>query len=302
MEYYLEALQIPADKICLSDITYDSISSFYLWLQDAKNNGIATRNQRQSAINSFVKYLMYEKPEYLHEYQRILGIPFKRRPQKEISYLKPEGIKLLLAQIPLRGRNGLRDYVIFMIMYTTGIRVNELIGIKVKDISLTDPCTLLVHGKGQKSRFVPLNSMVVQITKKYLEVMHYNDPTHMDDWLFINHMGRQFTRQGICYLIQKYADKARDINPELIPTDMSPHKLRHSAAMGLVASGVDLIYIRDLLGHVSVSTTEVYARADAKMKREAIEAASKELVPKEEAKWENNVSLRDWLKEICKPV
>ena len=81
---------------------------------------------------------------------------------------------------------------------------------------------------------------------------------------------------------------------------MSPHKLRHSAAMGLVDSGVDLIYIRDLLGHVSVKTTEVYAKADAKLKREAIEAASKEIVPPEEAKWDNNTDLKSWLKNFNK--
>ncbi len=302
LEYFSDVLKIPADKICLSDITYDNISGFYLWLQENKNNGIATRNQRQSAINSFLKFLIYERPEYLQEYQRIIGIPFKKGPQKEISYLKTEGVKLLLDQVPTKGKNGLRDYVILMLMYSTGIRVNELLSIKVKDLSLTSPCTLLVHGKGQKSRFVPLNSKVVQIMKQYLIIMHYDDPVHLDDWLFINHMGKQFTRQGIGYLVQKYAEKARGINPGLIPSDMSPHKMRHSAAMGLVASGVDLIYIRDLLGHTSVKTTEVYARADAKMKREAIEAASKELVPKEDAKWENNVSLREWLKDLCKPA
>ena len=133
-----------------------------------------------------------------------------------------------------------------------------------------------------------------------MNVMHYDDPARSDDWLFINHMGNSFTRQGICYLVRKYAEKAKAVDASLIPADMSPHKIRHSAAMGLVSSGVDLIYIRDLLGHVSVKTTEVYARADAKMKREAIEAASKELVPKENALWESNTSLRQWLKEFCK--
>ena len=146
------------------------------------------------------------------------------------------------------------------------------------------------------------SSVITLIMERFKELGITLDSVHLDDWLFINHMGKQFTRQGICYLVQKYADKAREINPELIPSDMSPHKMRHSAAMGLVASGVDLIYIRDLLGHVSVKTTEVYARADARMKREAIEAASKELVPKEDAKWESNISLREWLKEICKPA
>ena len=133
-----------------------------------------------------------------------------------------------------------------------------------------------------------------------MNAMHYDDPARSDDWLFINHMGNSFTRQGICYLVRKYAEKAQAVDASLIPADMSPHKIRHSAAMGLVSSGVDLIYIRDLRGHVSVKTTEVYARADAKMKREAIEAASKELVPKENALWESNTSLRQWLKEFCK--
>ena len=133
-----------------------------------------------------------------------------------------------------------------------------------------------------------------------MKAMHYDNPVRLDEWLFLNHMGKPFTRQGICYIVQKYAKKAHAINAELIPMDMSPHKIRHSAAMSLVSSGVDLIYIRDLLGHASVKTTEIYARADAKMKREAIEAASKELVPKEDAQWESNISLREWLKEFCK--
>ena len=169
LEYYSEILKIPADKICLADITYDNISGFYKWLQERLNNGISTRNQRQSAINSFMRFLMYERPEFLSEYQRILGIPQKKAPQKEISYLKKEGMKLLMEQIPTDSVQGLRDYVILMLMYTTGIRVSELIGIKVKDLSLASPCTLLVFGKGQKSRFVPINSRVVPIDQAIFE-------------------------------------------------------------------------------------------------------------------------------------
>lgn len=300
LEYYSDVLKIPAEKICLTDLTYENISGFYKWLQEYMHNGISTRNQRQAAINSFIRFVIYERPEYLTEFQRILGIPKKKAPQKEISYLKADGIKLLMDQISTNDVKGLRDYVILMLMYTTGVRVTELITIKVKDLSLSSPCTLLVYGKGQKSRFIPLNSKVVPIIKKYLKAMHYDNPARSDDWLFINHMGNQFTRQGICYLVRKYAEKAHAVDASLIPEDMSPHKIRHSAAMGLVSAGVDLIYIRDLLGHVSVKTTEVYARADAKMKREAIEAASKELVPKENALWESNTSLKQWLKEFCK--
>lgn len=302
LEYYACELKIPADAITLKDFTYEHILGFYVWLEKERKAGISTRNQRQSAINSFSRYLMYERPEYLPEYQKILGIPFKKGPQKEISYLKADGVRLLLEQIPVDTKEGLRDYVMLSLMYTTGIRVSELINIRVKDISLSKPYTLLVHGKGQKNRFVPINAAIVQSIQKYLHAMGYEDPSKLDNWLFINHMKQQFTRQGIDYIVRKYSKMARKVNPDLIPDDMSPHKIRHSTAMNLVNSGVDLIYIRDLLGHVSVKTTEVYARADAKLKREAIEAASKELVPIQDAEWENDTGLREWLKNLCKPA
>lgn len=212
LEYYSDVLKIPAEKICLVDLTYENISGFYKWLQEYMHNSISTRNQRQAAINSFIRFMIYERPEYLTEFQRILGIPKKKAPQKEISYLKADGIKLLMDQVPTNDVKGLRDYVILMLMYTTGIRVTELINIKVKDISLSSPCTLLVYGKGQKSRFVPLNSKIVPIIRKYMNAMHYDDPARSDDWLFINHMGNSFTRQGICYLVRKYAEKAQAVD------------------------------------------------------------------------------------------
>jgi site-specific recombinase XerD len=241
---------------------------------------------------------MYEFPDYLFEFQLILGIPIKKAPQKEISYLKTEGVKLLFEQININTRSGFRNYTMLTLLYTTGIRVSELINIKVKDISLHYPATLLVHGKGQKSRYVPLVSNTVKILEDYIVRYGLDKEYRLNDWLFKNHMKEQFKRQGINYIIKKYADLARIEKPDLIPEDFSPHKMRHTTAMGLVDSGVDLIYIRDLLGHVSVKTTEVYARADATKKREAIEVASKEIVPKEDAEWDNNTRLKDWLKNF----
>jgi site-specific recombinase XerD len=111
-------------------------------------------------------------------------------------------------------------------------------------------------------------------------------------------MKEQFRRQGVNYIINKYAELARSHHPDWIPGDFSPHKMRHTTAMELVDSGVDLIYIRDLLGHVSVKTTEVYARANSLKRREAIEAASRQITPKEDADWEADVKLKDWLKNF----
>lgn len=234
----------------------------------------------------------------MSEYQKILGIPIKKAPQKEISYLKTDGVTSLMKSIDTNKTDGLRDYIILMLLYMTGIRVTELINIQVKDISLHEPYTLLVHGKGQKSRYIPLMKDSIPIIQKYLKKMGYLDTGKAEEWLFVNHMKKQFTRQGVNYIVKKYGDIARSTSPELIPEDISPHKLRHTTAMELVDSGVDLIYIRDLLGHVSVRTTEIYVKTDAKLKRAAIEAASKELVPPEDAKWDNDEDLKSWLKSF----
>jgi integrase/recombinase XerD len=296
LTYMQEELHISAEKVQISDLTRKNVLLFLGWLQEKRQNGAATRNQRQAAINSFVRFLMYEFPEHLEEYQRILSIPIKKAPQKEISYLKTDGVKLLMEQVDYEAPNSLRDYIILSLLYTTGVRVSELINIRVKDLSLHTPYTLLIHGKGQKSRYVPLMKNIIPFIQKYLTQKGYDRQEKLDEWLLKNHMDNQFTRQGINYLVSKYAKRAREINPEIIPKDFSPHKMRHSAAMELVDSGIDLIYIRDLLGHVSVKTTEVYAKADARRKREAIEAASREIVPPEEAKWETNTDLKQWLK------
>lgn len=302
LDFLQKAKSRSADRVTISNLTYDNIRDFLTWLQEEKSNGISTRNQRQAALNSFVRYLMYEFPDYLNEYQRILSIPVKKSCQPGISFLKAKGVKLLMEQPDTSTSSGLRDYVIMTIMYTTGIRVSELIGLRVKDISLQEPYTLLVHGKGNKYRYVPIMKYTVPVINRYLVDRKYDCQEKLNEWLFKNHMGQQFTRQGINYLMSKYAAMARKASPELIPDDFSPHKMRHSTAMGLVEAGVDLIYIRDLLGHVSVETTEIYARTDAKLKREAIEAASKEIVPQENAQWEKDAGLKDWLKNLGKGV
>ena len=158
------------------------------------------------------------------------------------------------------------------------------------------PPTLIVHGKGQKSRYVPLTIHAIRPLREYVAQRGIIDERYYNDWLFKNHMGDQFRRQGINYIVKEYSEMARMQEPEKIPIDFSPHKMRHTTAMGLVDSGIDLIYVRDLLGHVSVKTTEVYARADATKKREAIEAAGKEIVPVEPAQWELQNGLKEWLK------
>jgi len=298
---YMEERGTDADLLDVHHLTRQNILGFLEWLQVSRNNSIATRNQRQAAINSFIRYLMYEFPDSLAEFQQILSLPIKKAPQKEIPYLKTDDVKLLFKQIGTDTDSGIRDFAMLTLLYTTGIRVSELIGIKVKDVSLGYPPTLLVHGKGQKSRYVPLAAPAVDALWRHIDCQGLDEPQYLTAWLFVNHMKKQFARQGINYIVKKYFLMAKAEN-SISADRFSPHIMRHSTAMGLVDSGVDLIYIRDLLGHVSVTTTEVYAKADAARKREAIEAASKEIVPQENALWESENGLKGWLKKFNRNI
>lgn len=300
LEYMESIVGRKPEKISVKDFTREAILGFLKWLEEERGNSTTTRNYRLAAMKGFVHYLKYEFPDYMEEYQRILGIPLKKTNQKEISYLKTEGVKLLVEQIDVNATNGLRDYVMLLILYTTGVRVSELINIKVRDISLTEPYTIRIHGKRNKGRYVPLMKTAVPHVKKYLSFMHYDTEERYEEYLFKNHMHAQFTRQGVNYVIKKYSKKARMSNQELIPADLTAHKFRHTTAMELLTSGVDLMYIRDLLGHSSITTTEIYARTDAKLKRQAIEAASKEILPPEEASWDTDTNLKEWLKSFNK--
>ena len=286
------------DMIHMKDFTRETVSDFLDWLE--KENGCTenTRNHRLAVLRSFASFVKYDSPDHLDECLRILSINFKKVEQGEISYLKADGMKLLLEQPDRTTPSGRRDHLMLSLMYSTGIRVSELIGIRVKDISLENPKSLKIFGKGSKVRFVPLIKQVVPFLKAYMKENKLDLPENSNELLFKNHMKAQFTRQGVFFMVRKYASMAREKDSTLIPEGIGCHSLRHSTAMSLVNSKVDLIYVRDLLGHSSVQTTEIYARADSEAKRVAIESAAQDFVPKETAVWENNKSVMDWIRDV----
>ena len=298
IDYMETVLHVAAENIDLHHITRQNILLFLEWLEQNRSVAIATRNQRLAALKSFALFVRYERPEYLAQTDDVRKIKIKKGQQKEISYLKPEGINLLLGQI--NRATGQRDYAMFFLMYTTGIRVSELIQINGRDVSMNHPRHLVIHGKGGKKRHVPMIKQLGKVLAEYTSKTGVFLPHNLERPLFTNHSGNQFTRQGINHLLRKYANMARSLNPSLIPADTSPHKLRHSTAMALVDGGTELIVVRDLLGHASVQTTEIYAKLSNHRKREAIEGVSQKIVDPEEPLWEVNASLKEWLMNIGK--
>lgn len=289
---------IKEQKLKLSLINKDFILRFLLWIENERGCAVITRNLRLAAIHSFYLYLQREMPENMYQFQEILSIPFKKHPQKTVNFLSTEAIKALLLKPDINTESGRKHLVLLSLMYATGSRVQEIADLRVVDVMYNDSSLVKLTGKGSKSRFVPLEAPVVKLLCQYLKDFSLMESSKRMELLFTNHSQKKLTRQGITHILKKYADMVREKQPGLIPKTVSPHCLRHSRAVHWLQAGVDLIYIRDLLGHVSVQTSEIYARIDGEMKRKALEKASSYAFAGDIPSWQKNKSLMAWLKEL----
>ena len=293
-----EKESIKEQKLKLSVIDKDFILRFLLWIENERGCAVITRNLRLAAIHSFYLYLQREMPENMYQFQEILSIPFKKHPQKTVNFLSTDGIKALLLKPDTNTESGRKHLVLLSLMYATGSRVQEIADLRVSDVMYNDSSLVKLTGKGSKSRFVPLEAPVVKLLCQYLKDFSLTSSSKRMELLFSNHSHNKLTRQGITHILKKYADMVREKQPGLIPKTVSPHCLRHSRAVHWLQAGVDLIYIRDLLGHVSVQTSEIYARIDGEMKRKALEKASSYAFADEIPSWQKDKPLMEWLKEL----
>lgn len=289
---------IPADRLTLSMVTKDMVVEYLEWTESGRGCSAATRNVRLAAIHSFFHFLQYQNPDNLAEWQRILSIPVKKTERRTINYLTLDGIKLLL-KMPDQGTAvGRRDLTLLTLLYDTGARVQELIDLTPSQVRFDKPYTVKLIGKGNKARIVPLMEPTKLLLKRYMEEQRLADPPANMHPLFFNKRKQKLTRAGVNYILAKYKDRARNEGKSLIPEVLTCHSLRHSKAMHLLQAGVNLVYIRDILGHCSVQVTEIYAKADSKQKREAIEKAYTDVTPKEAPVWHRNEDLLSWLKNF----
>lgn len=298
LKYCAREKGIPPEKLTLFQMDKALVEDFLLWIETERKCSISTRNQRLAAIHAFYKYLQMERPKALFQYQQILAIPMKTAPKKTIDYLTLDAIKALLDSPDKTTKNGRRNLVLLSLTYESGARVQEIADVRVADIRLQHPATIKLTGKGNKTRIVPLMAPVAKLIQQYLHDNNLNSSKYHEYPLFCNNMGNKLSRSGISYILKKYFKKIVVIFPEYSMMSISPHVIRHSKAMHLLQAGVNLVYIRDLLGHVSIQTTEIYARTGSRMKREALEKAYPDVVSDELPEWQQNTELLDWLKNL----
>lgn len=294
--YLRDEKSIRIERLQLKDFHKDLVGEFLDWIENGRHCSVTTRNVRLTAIHSFFRYLQFEYPDLLLEWQRILEIPVKKAERGTLTYMTLEGIKLLLSMPDQCSKSGRRDVTLLSLMYDTAARVQEIADLTPSMVRLSAPSTIKLVGKGKKARIVPLMEKQADILSLYMMENGLDKPDKNLYPLFAGRKGGKLTRAGISYILKKYVELAREKDTTVIPSRFSPHCLRHSKAMHLLQSGVNIVYIRDLLGHVSVQTTEIYARTDSRKKREAFEQAYSEVSPEIKPLWEGNHDLIEWLR------
>jgi integrase/recombinase XerD len=294
--FFRDQRSVPPEKLTLDRINAAAITAFLDWLEASRRNSVSTRNQRLAAICSFYRWMQSQDPTRMACCQDILAIPAKRSPRPTVNHLTVEQTRRLLAQPDRSTRRGRRDATLLATLYDTGARASELADLSVRDIRLAPPALVALTGKGRKTRHVPLTANTVTLLRAYLTEHGLDRPGHEDHPLFFNQHRGKLSRGGIAWLLDKHRTRTGD--PTLINAQISPHTLRHSKAMHLYDAGVPLPYIRDLLGHVELSTTEIYARASTEAKRKALEAANTDIVDDDLPEWNQDPGLLSWLSNL----
>ena len=289
LRFFTHEYGISPDKLNFPQITKERVEQFLAYLGTERGCSISTRNQRLAAIHAFFRYMQTERPEHIHGCQQIIAIPFKKQPKSNIiRHISLDTMKEILAAPDNATRKGRRELVLLSVLYDSGARIQEIADLRVEDVRTESPPSIKLYGKGGKWRIVPLMTQTASLLEGYLKEWGLMSPEKKKAPLFTNRHGQKLTTAGIRYVFNKYVD----------PAAVTPHMFRHSKAMHLLQSGVNIVYIRDVLGHTNISTTEVYARADVEMKRKALEKAYPSPTPGDSPSWQKDEALLGWLKNL----
>lgn len=268
--YRQSTLGKPPETFALNEFNAELVLKFLDHLESGRSNSIRTRNARLTALHSFARYVSLKCPPALDHCQQILAIPSKRFEKPMLGFLSREEVQALLAAADRSTWAGRRDYTLVNLLYNTGARVSELIAIKVRDLTFGSTPSVRLHGKGRKQRTVPLWKETAAQVRQWL----HTESLSADDPLLPSRFGRPMTRTNVAERLSLLAFAASAQCASLKKRRVTPHTLRHTTAMHLLQSGVDITVIALWLGHENPCTTHAYVEADLSMKQRALNAVS----------------------------
>lgn len=280
-----EAKNIPLGSFYMKGFSRGLVIEFLEWYRQG-GASISAANQRLAAIKAFAGYAQFESIECIAPLQEVSGIKAKKAIPREVPFLTATQVSALINLPDIHSHTGFRHRVLLTLLYDSGCRVQELCDITAADVSLGPVSAVRLHGKGNKYRTVVISDGTANLIGKYIS--RYQPNAVGSQPLITNRCHQKIDRDGISYVVKKYAEAARKEDPSF-PGHIYCHMLRHSKAMHMLEAGINIIYIRDFLGHEDISTTMVYARADNRLKNDVIN----KLAPKVTGE----TALPDWSKD-----
>jgi integrase/recombinase XerD len=290
----------PITRLSLEDLTFERVQQFLQHLERERHNHIRTRNQRLAALHTFFEYVAQRVPEMLGTCERVTAIPVKRVAPPETHFLDRDEVSVLLRGVPSTGRHAVRDRVLLLFLYNTGARAQEVAELRVRNLDLSPPARVRLHGKGDKWRMCPLWAETARQLQLLLEQRNPSAPS--DDPVFVSRSGRPLTRFGIYKIVRRCAKSLATKGRLSANKPVSPHTFRHTAAVHLLESGVEINVIRGWLGHASLETTNRYAEITLRTKEAAMRTCEPPIDGSESAHrrvvWRDDETLLKWLESL----
>jgi site-specific recombinase XerD len=294
LRYVAASKRTTVGKLQLADLTATDVLAFLKHCEEQRKVSIGTRNCRLAALRSFFAFLIDREPLAAGQCAEVLRIPVKRVRQRELCYLEENEVAAILAEPDRSTLEGQRDHALLAFLYNTGARIQEALDLCRCSIRLESPPQVRLLGKGRKERLCPLWPETAALLHALLQRV----PRLPDQRIFVNRYGEPLGAAGVRFKLGQYVSRARKQIPSLAAKRVSPHIFRHTAAVHLVAAGVDITVIRSWLGHAHLDTTNHYARANVETKRKALDKVAVSSRPGTAARWKRDAELMTWLDSL----
>jgi site-specific recombinase XerD len=280
--------------LVMEDLTSEEVLAFLQHGEQERKITIGTRNCRLAAIRSFFRLVANHEPSAVAQCAEVLRIPTKKARTAEVNYLDNDEVTAILRQPDRSTTEGQRDHALLALLYNTGARVQEALDLCPRAIRFRSPAQVTLFGKGRKERVCPLWPETADLLTALLK----RQPRLDDQPIFVNRCGEPLGAAGVRFKLKAYVRMAARCTPSLAHKHVTPHTFRHSMGVSMVAAGVDITVIRSLLGHVSLDTTNHYARANIETKRHALAKVDTSTRPSKPPRWKRDPDLLSWLNSL----
>jgi site-specific recombinase XerD len=268
LQFASDRFRVAPSALCIEQLDAPLVLDFLQYIETERHNSPRTRNARLVAIKSFMRFMEYRVPALLEHSRQILAIPAKRTDSRLMSYLSREEMQAVLNAPDLERRDGIRDRAMLHLCFSAGLRVSELVGLPLHALEWQPVPTVCIQGKGRRERCLPLWKQTATDLRAWLAVRGHPPVPE----LFVNARAQPLTRSGFEYVLRKHVQVAAEQCPTLESKRVSPHVLRHTAAMVVLQATGDIRKVSLWLGHTDIQTTEAYLRADPTEKLDAMSA------------------------------